>query len=235
MSRSNRYVSGLARRSAPRSADSITVGGRSASVTRTPGMRSSRMPPAPSDARRGPRTPDSRTVSEDVSRSRTGSRFQPRWTANRRPPISTSCTTPRLSEYGMRSTYGTSRRPVKATVRAWRDGTSARSASHAVAGSPSSAAAGRRSGNCVVCGEASARHGPHAADERDGLGRLVRPERVEERAVDARPAVGGEDRAAAAARVRGRERAAAVLVGDHERRPVRAAARSAAAGPRSGA
>ena len=45
--RSKRYVSPARRRSAPCSACSTSSGGRSASVARTPGMRSSRMPPAP--------------------------------------------------------------------------------------------------------------------------------------------------------------------------------------------
>ena len=96
--RSNRYVSPVASRSRPASARSASTGGRSASRTRTPGMRSSRIPPAPSGASSGLVTRAIRTRSERTPRRPSSSRFQPWRTGKVRPATSTAVTFARRSE-----------------------------------------------------------------------------------------------------------------------------------------
>ena len=151
--RSNRYVRPTRESSRPASARSARTGGRSASLTLTPGMRSSRIPPGPVGTPGGCTTDAIRTRSALTRCNPTSSRLTPACTANRRPLTSTAVTRPRRSEYGSSSIVPTSRGASKPTSSQWRDSSSARSACQCVRVSPSKAANGRRSGNCENAGE----------------------------------------------------------------------------------
>ena len=98
-------------------ARSASTGGRSASRASTPGIRSSRIPPAPAV---GPvrlahvRDPDAQRAHVVADPSSSG--FQPGLTSNRRPWTSTAVTVARRSLYGSSSTCRMSRGAVERDV-----------------------------------------------------------------------------------------------------------------------